>query len=380
MGSAWIVERHRADCPAARKRDGKRDACTCRARRFRVEFRLGGAGSRTRYGGSFKRKSDAAERVRWIGGELAAMRVPDIGRLRGEAESALTFREAAEQWIASRVDVSEGTRRQQRTSVNRAVRVLGKQSVAALTPQDVAAMIGTLHEAGLKPSYLRKVYQATCMVLDHAGVRPNPARDRVIVRLPRDEREELKPPTAAHVLAAFRLLPSRYRLPLLVLDDTGMRITELELLAWGDVDEPRGRWRVSAAHSKTGRARWVHPHPDVLAAVLELCPRDDRAPARRVFLGFSGDAFRVQLGRVCIAAGVPTFSPHDLRHRRISLLHLRGVPWARIGEAVGQRSLAVTADTYSHVLVDEAELEYAKLLGRAHTVPASVPTSNIKTP
>jgi hypothetical protein len=25
----------------------------------------------------------------------------------------------------------------------------------------------------------------------------------------------------------------------------------------------------------------------------------------------------------------PLFSPHDLRHRRISLLHLRGMPWAR---------------------------------------------------
>jgi hypothetical protein len=34
-----------------------------------------------------------------------------------------------------------------------------------------------------------------------------------------------------------------------------------------------------------------------------------------------------------------------------------GVPWARIGEHVGQRNLAVTANTYSHVLADEAELD-----------------------
>jgi hypothetical protein len=37
------------------------------------------------------------------------------------------------------------------------------------------------------------------------------------------------------------------------------------------------------------------------------------------------------------------------------------VPWARIGEQVGQR-MAVTADTYSHVLADETELDYADLL------------------
>ena len=59
---------------------------------------------------------------------------------------------------------------------------------------------------------------------------------------------------------------------------------------------------------------------------------------------------------------MPMFSPHDLRHRRISLLHLGGVPWATIGQAVGQRDLAVTANTYSHVLADEAELDYAELL------------------
>ena len=38
------------------------------------------------------------------------------------------------------------------------------------------------------------------------------------------------------------------------------------------------------------------------------------------------------------------------------------VPWARIGELVGQRNLAVTANTYTHVLADEAELAYAEML------------------
>jgi len=50
-----------------------------------------------------------------------------------------------------------------------------------------------------------------------------------------------------------------------------------------------------------------------------------------------------------------------VRHRRISLEHLRGEPWARIGERVGQRNLAVTANTYTHVLSDEAEIDYMRL-------------------
>jgi hypothetical protein len=59
---------------------------------------------------------------------------------------------------------------------------------------------------------------------------------------------------------------------------------------------------------------------------------------------------------------VPHFNPHDLLHRRISLLHAQGRPWARVGEWVGQRNLAVTANTYTHVLTDERELYYASLL------------------
>jgi hypothetical protein len=38
------------------------------------------------------------------------------------------------------------------------------------------------------------------------------------------------------------------------------------------------------------------------------------------------------------------------------------MPWARIADFVGQRDLTVTANTYTHVLVDEAELEYAALV------------------
>ena len=84
---------------------------------------------------------------------------------------------------------------------------------------------------------------------------------------------------------------------------------------------------------------------------------------RRLFAGSGADALRRRSRRRAGRPAIPLWSPHDLRHRRISLLHLRGMPWARIGEFVGQRDLTVTANTYTHVLVDEAEVDYANLLG-----------------
>jgi integrase len=56
------------------------------------------------------------------------------------------------------------------------------------------------------------------------------------------------------------------------------------------------------------------------------------------------------------------FSPHDLRHRRISLLHRQGRSWAEIARFVGQRKLSITADTYTHVLVEGDEVDYAEAL------------------
>jgi integrase len=60
---------------------------------------------------------------------------------------------------------------------------------------------------------------------------------------------------------------------------------------------------------------------------------------------------------VRLGAGIPAFSPHDLRHRRVSLMHLAGVPWARIGEQVGQDDITTTSRVYTHVVADEAELD-----------------------
>jgi integrase len=321
--------------------------------RYRVRFRLGGAESTLQHGGSFETLREAKIRRDWIAGELAAMRVPNLELVQAVVDVEL-LRDLAERWRESRVDVADGTAKTYDVNLRRILDVLGDRDVASIDPPDVAELVTSLHAGGLKRESIRKTVSTLAQVLDFAGRtgERNPARDRLTVRLPREEREEPNPPTAEHVEAVWRLLPSRYRLPLL----------ELEGLIWGDVDEPANRWRVTAAASKTGRARWVRVPELVFAAVLELCPRDDRVGKRRVFQGTTADRLRTAIGRACTAAGVPAFSPHDLRHRRISLLHAQHVSWARIGELVGQRNLAVTANTYTHVLVDEAELDVARLL------------------
>lgn len=364
MASAWITSRA--------TRDGKA--------RFRVEFRLGGRESRTRYGGSFKTKREAHARRAWIDGELAALRVPDLSIL-ADPVAAPPLRAVAERWQSSRVDVRDSTRVQHRTALGRVLPVLGDRAVDAITPADVAELVGTLDGEGKARESIRKSVTALAMVLDFAGIAPNPARDRVQVRLPREEPEEPEPPSADHVEAVAWLLTVPYLVALLVLDATGVRVGELEAARVGDLDESRRAWLVRAAVSKTRRPRWVELPADLFEVVVERLPaHEDRDAAAPLFPGVTADRLRMAIGRACRDAGVPHFSPHALRHRRISLLHRHGRSWAEIGELVGQRSRVVTADRYTHALVDYRELDRAKLLARARTVPTSVPTSGDRTP
>jgi integrase len=81
-----------------------------------------------------------------------------------------------------------------------------------------------------------------------------------------------------------------------------------------------------------------------------------------VFDGFGMERFRTALARACRDTGTPLVSPHHLRHRRISVWHRAGVSWAEIGRWVGQRDLATTANTYTHVIADDREVDRFALL------------------
>ena len=97
----------------------------------------------------------------------------------------------------------------------------------------------------------------------------------------------------------------------------------------------------------------------LFAAVDALVPREDRDLEAPIFKRVEQGALRCEMARSCKAAGIPLYSPHDLRHRRISLWHHQGISWAQIGAWAGQESKLVTADTYTHVLVDGDEIDRA---------------------
>ena len=121
--------------------------------------------------------------------------------------------------------------------------------------------------------------------------------------------------------------------------------------------------RLRAATTKTRRALWVELHPalaDALEATLAARARI-RDPEARLFADSRRrraphvDREGVQGRRDPALVAARPAPPAD------PLLHLRGVPVGADRRVRRAAQPAVTANTYTHVLIDEAELDYAAL-------------------
>ena len=266
------------------------------------------ASHRPRYGGTFKRKADADERKRWINGELAARRVPDLRALGSRAAGADPDRRLRSAGSASRVDVSAATDAYQRSALPR-LATGGSGEPPRRRDQRRRRRrrsSATLAAAGKARETIRKTVTVLAMVLDHAGVsRTRPATACACGCRARSG-AEIQPPTAEHVHAVHRLLAAR--------------LPAAAARARRDRDARR---RARAAH--LGRRRRAARPLARLAGRREDAPRPLGAacrpcssrpctelvaarrphPERRVFQGFGGDRFRTAIARACTAAGVP---------------------------------------------------------------------------
>jgi integrase len=325
-------------------------------RRHVVRYRRGGRGFPIVHGGSFRTLKEAKARRDLIAVELAAGRSPrdTLDVAVQSSTSRRTLREVADAYRASRIDIAPKTAASLDAHMKAILPMFGSRDPATITPADVQSWIASLN---LKPSSVRRYIATFRQLLDFAGVKPNPARDD-LVRLPRVYTEEPSPPTAAQFLAILDNSPQRWRLLLITLEQTAMRIGEASNLCWGDVDVAESRFRLRATETKSRRARWVQVPPWLMKLIAETCALEDRVSDRKVFMGLTADVAKNVVARACRSAGIALYSPHDLRHRRLSLWHGHGVPAKELAQRAGHARASMTLDVYSHVMsLDEVSPE-----------------------
>jgi integrase len=335
------------------------------ARRYLVEYRLGGRESAVRHGGSFKLERLAKVRARWIAGEITAFRIPDLGALEPDTPRFPLLPDACDTWRASRVDVVEGTRTLHQVALDRVLATeLRHKRLDEIAVDDVVALVAELAAGGYKRETIKKSRDYLAMVLDHYEIVPNPARDKR-VKLPRERKAHVPPPLAEHVERVAETIPRRHVLPLLIVDACGPRVNELATAQVGDLDERRRAIRVRWTVEKNDRYRHLELPDDLFAALLAtLPPREDRDLDAPLFPDLTDARLRTAITKACKATGTPHFSPHGLRRRRGSLYYKRTGSLAEVATLLGD-SKRVAADHYVYALTDYREVDRTIALARA---------------
>jgi integrase len=327
--------------------------------RYVVRYRLGGRAYPLEHGGSFRTMKEARARRDVIAGELAAGRNP-AGALRVMLEPVKRSRTVAD-WgaamVASRLDISASRIRFLEMALRtRIAPAFGTMTADEITTQDVREWVAGLAQK-LAPRSVLNYWQVLAQVLDYAEATPNPARHKT-VKMPFVDVEEITPPSTEHFLALLDRLAPRLRLPAVFLEQTAARVAELRAWEWQDVDVQGSRIRSRGVKGRRGSRRvlWRQTPPWLLEVLLATVPPDDRTPSRKLFPGLNEGTMRDAIGRACRAAGVPFYSPHDLRHRRGSLWHASGVPARELADRMGHSKPSMSLDVYTHVMPpDEVE-------------------------
>lgn len=234
-------------------------------------------------------------------------------------------------------------------------------------------------EDGLSPRTVRYIHVTLHKALKQAvadGLIPRNATEAV--KPPQVRKEEIRPLTAEQVKILFEAVRGDRLETLYILAfHTGLRQGELLGLKWGDVDVEAGTLQVRrtlttakggpelrAPKTKSTR-RTVKLSPTALEALRSHLERQLREINQAgdlwrenglIFASQSGEPLKRHYITTHLfkplpkRARLPQIRFHDLRHTCATLLLIKNVNPKVVSEMLGHSSIAITLDTYSHVL------------------------------
>jgi integrase len=176
--------------------------------------------------------------------------------------------------------------------IKRLVPTFGDSDPQAISVSDVQEWIG--QNADLNPSSFRPYIGSLRLLLDFAGIDPNPARDKRI-KLPRVELAEIEPPTSEQVETIIGNVKPRWQLPLRTLEQSRMRVGELTALEWRDVDVAGSRFRIRGGKTAAAR-RWLAVPAWLMVEVQATLPARRSHPRAAGFPGPHGRLARERDG------------------------------------------------------------------------------------
>jgi integrase len=263
---------------------------------------------------------------------------------------------------------------------------LGRVKLKNLSAMHLQRLYREKQDAGLSASTVQKIHHVLHKALAQAArwdlIARNPAD---AAKAPRPAPAEMRPLSAEEVRRLLEAAHGDRLEALYVLGvTTGMRRGELLGLKWTDVDLENTRLSIRRALTRTDNGKYIaltEPKTKGSRRIVKLTQR--AVEALRSHLGrqlaeieAAGDLYRDDGLVFTTEAGTPinpsnlrqrSFAPllkraglphirfHDLRHTCATLLLSKGVHPKFVQELLGHASIAITLDTYSHVMPEMAD-------------------------
>ena len=244
---------------------------------------------------------------------------------------------------------------------------LGRLPLTKLAAGDVERMLRAMADAGLSARtchHARAILRtALARAVRHVLILRNAAG---LATPPRVEHREVEAWDAAQVRTFLDAIRG-HRLEALftVAVVTGLRQGELLGLRWSDVDMTAGTLtvrhslqrvdgRLQLVEPKTPRSRRTVPLPELALRALRAA-QDGPMIGTHLFTTpdgspLYGTAVYRDFLDVTAAAGLPRIRFHSLRHTAASLLLAQGTHPRVVMEMLGHSTIALTMNTYSHVI------------------------------
>jgi integrase len=308
-----------------------------------------------------------------------AQRQAEAGRLPiGRDVQVATY---LERWLtdAVRHSVRPKTFENYELCVRRLLPLIGRARLRTLSPEQIQFALGKLLDSGMAPRTVRQVHMVLRRALKQGVLwRLLVTNPSDAVSAPRPDRKEMRTLTedeVRHLLTVARGMRDYGLWVFLV--TTGLRLGEALALRWSDLDLKEGRATIRRAvqrqrgaglvfvEPKSARSRRTVPIPHETIEVLEEQRRSNDRDRRKagelwqeselVFptpvgrprdTAYRSISFHAALDR----AGLPRMRLHDLRHTAATHLLTKQIHPKVVQDLLGHSTIAITLDTYSHVM------------------------------
>lgn len=286
-----------------------------------------------------------------------------------------------------------------RTRINTHIKpAIGKYKLKDLRIDLIQKMINNLKMAGLAPETIKGVYNTAHSALEQAvtnGIIPKNVASKVLI--PKSEKKEIKIFSLKEQVSFIEVAKTLYMGELFMFSlGTGMRIGEILALTWDDInfdehilkvrktlnitkdhDDPESKWQKTFGAPKTETStRTIPLLPNVEILLKEIKRKQNE---QRIKCGSSYEnnnlVFTTGLGKpldprnmqrkftsILKKADIQqNMHIHCLRHTFASRGLENGIELKVMQELLGHSSIKMTADLYTHVLLDKKKSAMAKL-------------------